>query len=188
MPVQASYIMVATLGPDGAGKTTLARALAAVLGPRGHASAPRAVVQDGLGAEVFEFHSATGRLYQLVDFADQAAEHALTASVPFHCGVLVVSVIDGVLPATVRSVAHARETGLRGLVVALARCELVDDPELLDLVEVEIRDLLSKYEFRGDDAPFVRCAAQAALHGDPRAGHGLDALVAALDRVVGPTG
>jgi elongation factor Tu len=153
----ARYTVVPLLGPDGVGKTSLLQALGAYVQRRdGLYVPPLRAVQN---ATVLDVRTARG-VFQHVDFASAAAEDALLGSSPFQGAVLVVSAADGVMPGTVRSLAHAREVGIPRVAVALTHCDTAADPELIDLVTMELRELLSKHEYAGerDDAP-VGCVA-----------------------------
>jgi elongation factor Tu len=95
--------------------------------------------------------------------------------------ILVVSAADGPMPQTREHVLLARQVGVPYIVVALNKCDMVDDPELLDLVELEVRELLSSYEFPGDDVPVIQVSALKALEGDPEWVAKIDELMAACD-------
>jgi elongation factor Tu len=170
------------IGPDGTGKTALAHAIAAYVQRRDGLGAPplRVVPTAASEALVVDVRGPRG-FYQLVDFASAAAEDALLGASPFQGALLVVSAVDSVQPGTQRSLQHAREVGLRRIVVALSKHDLVEDPELLDLVTMEIREQLTKYELDGgEQAPIVPVAALAALHGDDRRMSGVAQLVDAV--------
>ncbi|HAV61122.1 MAG TPA: elongation factor Tu, partial [Verrucomicrobiales bacterium] len=98
--------------------------------------------------------------------------------------ILVVSAADGPMPQTREHILLARQVGVPAIVVFLNKVDLVDDPELLDLVEMEIRDLLSKYQFPGDDTPIVRGSATAALAGKPEGEEAIANLLKAIDSFI----
>jgi elongation factor Tu len=98
--------------------------------------------------------------------------------------ILVVSAADGPMPQTREHVLLARQVGVPFIVVALNKCDTVDDPELLDLVELEVRELLSSYEFPGDDVPVVQVSALKALEGDDTWGGKIDELLAQVDAYI----
>ena len=98
--------------------------------------------------------------------------------------ILVVSALDSVMPQTREHVLLARQVGLNHIVVFLNKCDAVDDPEMLDLVEMEVRELLSKYKFNGDNAPIIRGAALPALQGDAKWEESIDKLLDALDSYI----
>ena len=90
----------------------------------------------------------------------------ITGAAQMDGAILVVSAADGPMPQTREHVLLARQVGVPYIVVALNKCDMVDDPELLDLVELEVRELLSSYEFPGDDIPVIQVSALKALEGD----------------------
>src|ERR687894_2319749 len=98
--------------------------------------------------------------------------------------ILVVSAADGPMPQTREHVLLARQVGVPSIIVALNKADAVDDPELLDLVELEVRELLSEYEFPGDDTPVVRVSALKALDGDPEWIPGITELMTAVDNYI----
>jgi len=108
----------------------------------------------------------------------------ITGAAQMDGAILVVSAADGPMPQTREHILLARQVGVPSIVVALNKVDLVDDPELLELVEMEIRDLLNKYQFPGDTTPIVRVCASKALAGDPDAEKGILDLIAAVDSFV----
>src|SRR6266542_1379328 len=105
----------------------------------------------------------------------------ITGAAQMDGAILVVSAADGPMPQTREHVLLARQVGVPYIVVALNKCDMVDDPELLDLVELEVRELLSSYEFPGDDLPVIRVSALKALEGDEEAEKGILELLEACD-------
>src|SRR5258708_4118734 len=99
---------------------------------------------------------------------------------------LVVAATDGPMPQTRENVLLAREVGVAYIVVALNKCDGVDDPELLDLVELEVRELLKSYQFPGDDVPVIRLSALGALNGEAKWEKQIDALMEAVDKSIPP--
>ena len=93
-------------------------------------------------------------------------KNMITGAAQMDGAILVVSAADGPMPQTREHVLLARQVGVPYIVVALNKCDMVDDPELLDLVELEVRELLSSYEFPGDDVPVIKVSALKALEGD----------------------
>jgi len=152
----AGYTVVPLIGPDGVGKTSLLQALGGHVQRREGLPAPplRAVQVGEATATVLDVRTERG-VFQHVDFPSTAAEEALLGGTPFQGALLVVSATDSVLPGTRRSLAHARELGIRRVAVALTRGDLVEDPEMVDLVTMEIRELLTKHQCDGDNAPVV---------------------------------
>jgi elongation factor Tu len=116
-----------------------------------------------------EYESAK-RHYAHVDCPGHAdyVKNMITGAAQMDGAILVVSAVDGPMPQTKEHILLARQVGVPAIVVFLNKVDLVDDPELLDLVELEIRELLNKYEFPGDDTPIVRGAALAALQAKRR--------------------
>jgi elongation factor Tu len=123
------------------------------------------VQAGGSSATVLDARTALGFL-QLVDFPSAAAAEGLLGATPFQGAVLVVSATDSVLPGTVDSLMLARRVGITRVAVALTKCDLVADPEMLDLVTMQIREMLSKYECSGDTAPVVQVSASPEYGGE----------------------
>ena len=123
------------------------------------------------------------RHYAHVDCPGHAdyIKNMITGAAQMDGAILVVSALDSVMPQTREHVLLARQVGLNHIVVFLNKCDAVDDPEMLDLVEMEVRELLNKYKFDGDNAKVVRGAALPALNGDAKWEKSIDELVAALD-------
>ncbi|QOV91754.1 elongation factor Tu [Humisphaera borealis] len=191
------HLNVGTIGHIDHGKTTLTAALSA----RSAARFPhvKAVSYDTIAksgtrrdetkiititAGHAEYESAT-RHYGHVDCPGHAdyVKNMITGAAQMDGAILVVSAADGPMPQTREHVLLARQVGVPKLLVFLNKVDLVDDPELIDLVEMEARDLLSKYGFDGENTPVIRGSALPALQspGDDTASAGVDALVAALD-------
>jgi elongation factor Tu len=108
-------------------------------------------------------------------------KNMITGAAQMDGAILVVSAADGPMPQTREHVLLARQVNVPAIVVALNKCDMVDDPELLDLVELEVRELLSSYEFPGDEVPIVRLSALKALEGDPEAKADILHLLEAVD-------
>jgi elongation factor Tu len=108
----------------------------------------------------------------------------ITGAAQVDGAILVVSAADGPMPQTREHVLLARQVGVPYIVVALNKCDMVDDEELLELVELEVRELLSEYEYPGDDLPVVRCSALGALNGDDGAAEMIQELMEACDTAV----
>jgi elongation factor Tu len=195
------HVNVGTIGHIDHGKTTLTAALTA----RSAHRFPKSVKSIGydevakggirrdasktvtvISAHV-EYESPM-RHYGHVDCPGHAdyVKNMVTGASQMDAAVLVVSAADGSMPQTREHILLARQVGVPQVVVYLNKVDLVDDPELLDLVEIEVRELLTKYGFAGDDAPVIRGSALPALRnpGDDLACASIDALVAALDEYV----
>src|SRR5205085_3167352 len=127
-------------------------------------------------------YSTDKRHYAHVDCPGHAdyVKNMITGAAQMDGAILVVSAADGPMPQTREHILLARQVGVPNIVVFMNKCDMVDDAELLDLVEMEIRELLSKYEFPGDDIPVIRGSAKKALEGDCEGG-GVYALVKAMD-------
>ncbi len=185
---------VGTIGHIDHGKTTLTASLLATLSKQGKATvksyadiAKGGTVRDDtktvtIAAAHVEYESDK-RHYAHVDCPGHAdyVKNMITGAAQMDGAVLVVSAADGPMPQTREHILLARQVGVPAIVVALNKVDLVDDPDLLELVEMEIRDLLNKYQFPGDTTPIVRVCASKALAGDPEAEKGILALVQAID-------
>lgn len=189
------HVNVGTIGHVDHGKTTLTTALLAVLAKKGLAEvktyadiAKGGTVRDAskivtIAVSHVEYESDT-RHYAHVDCPGHAdfVKNMITGAAQMDGGILVVSAADGPMPQTREHILLARQVGVPNLVVFLNKVDLLEDEELLDLVEMEIRELLSKYEFKGDDITVVRGSALGALEGKEFGVKSIEALVAALDK------
>src|SRR6266704_3342155 len=133
-------------------------------------------------------YSTAARHYSHVDCPGHAdyVKNMITGAAQMDGAILVVSAVDGSMPQTREHILLARQVGVPRIVVFLNKCDVADDVELVDLVEIEVRDLLSKYQFDGDNAPVVRGAAIKALRGEtgPLADEAILRLFAALDSFI----
>ena len=191
------HLNIGTMGHVDHGKTTLTAAITKVLADTDPA-ANRFVAFDGIdrapeeiqrGITIniahVEYETAT-RHYAHVDMPGHAdyVKNMITGAAQVDAAILVVSAQDGAMPQTREHVLLARRVGVPYLVVAMNKADAVDDPELLDLVELEVRELLSEYGFPGDEVPVVRVSALRALEGDPRWTASITELLAAVDDYV----
>ncbi|TCC58606.1 elongation factor Tu [Kribbella pittospori] len=191
------HLNIGTMGHVDHGKTTLTAAITKVLAERDPA-VNRFVAFDGIdrapeevarGITInishVEYETAT-RHYAHVDMPGHAdyVKNMITGAAQVDAAILVVSAQDGAMPQTREHVLLARRVGVPYLVVALNKADTVDDPELLDLVELEVRELLSEYGFPGDDVPVVRVSGLRALEGDPRWTAAIGELLDAVDTYV----
>ncbi|WP_437715333.1 elongation factor Tu [Sorangium sp. So ce448] len=191
------HVNVGTIGHIDHGKTTLTAALVKVQSKRNLAKAisyadiaKGGTVRDEtktvtIAAAHVEYESAN-RHYAHVDCPGHAdyIKNMITGAAQMDGAILVVSSLDSVMPQTREHVLLARQVGLNHIVVFLNKCDAVDDPEMLDLVEMEVRELLSKYKFDGDNAPVVRGASLPALQGDPKWEESIQQLLGALDSYI----
>ena len=191
------HLNIGTMGHVDHGKTTLTAAITKVLAER-DPSVNRFVAFDGIdrapeemqrGITInishVEYETAT-RHYAHVDMPGHAdyVKNMITGAAQVDAAILVVSAQDGAMPQTREHVLLARRVGVPYLVVALNKADTVDDPELLDLVELEVRELLSEYGFPGDDVPVVRVSGLKALEGDPKWTAAIGELLDAVDSYV----
>ncbi|MFV2177108.1 elongation factor Tu [Actinomadura sp. LOL_016] len=186
------HLNIGTMGHVDHGKTTLTAAITKVLAARGLASAvpfegiDRAPEERdrGITINIAHVHYSTAtRHYAHVDMPGHAdyVKNMITGAAQIDGAVLVVSAQDGAMPQTREHIVLARQVGVRHLVVALNKADMVEDAELLDLVELEVRELLSEYGFPGDDVPIVRVSGLRALEGDPYWTARVDDLLDAID-------
>ncbi|GAB3837132.1 elongation factor Tu [Kribbella italica] len=191
------HLNIGTMGHVDHGKTTLTAAITKVLAERdpslnsfvafdGIDRAPEEV-QRGITINIshVEYETAT-RHYAHVDMPGHAdyVKNMITGAAQVDAAILVVSAQDGAMPQTREHVLLAQRVGVPYLVVALNKADAVDDPELLDLVELEVRELLSEYGFPGDEVPVVRVSGLRALEGDPRWSASVGELLDAVDSYV----
>jgi elongation factor Tu len=193
---------VGTIGHVDHGKTTLTAALTKVSADNGwgtfvsyqdvaKASAAQGTRDDSKILTIATSHveySTAERHYSHVDCPGHAdyVKNMITGAAQMDGAILIVSAVDGPMPQTREHVLLARQVGVPRIVVFLNKCDVVDDAELLDLVELEVRELLTKYQFDGDNAPVVRGAAIQALRGEhgPLADEAILRLFAALDSYI----
>jgi elongation factor Tu len=194
------HVNVGTIGHIDHGKTTLTAALTKVAADKGWAKfisydeVAKASESQGRRDDTKILTIATShveystpkRHYAHVDCPGHAdyIKNMITGAAQMDGAILVVSATDGPMPQTREHVLLARQVDVPYLVVALNKVDMVDDPELLDLVELEVRDLLKSYGFPGDDVPVVRVSALKALQGDADALKGIEQLMDALDTYV----
>ncbi len=171
------HVNVGTIGHVDHGKTTLTAAITKVLAEKGYAESRRFDQIDnapeererGITIAISHVEYETDkRHYAHVDCPGHAdyVKNMITGAAQMDGAILVVSAADGAMPQTREHILLARNVGVPALVVYLNKVDMVDDPEMIDMVEEEIRDLLKKYEFPGDEIPFVRGSALKALEGD----------------------
>ena len=172
------HVNVGTIGHVDHGKTTLTAAITSVLAEKGFAQAKKydeidaAPEEKARGITINTAHveyETENRHYAHVDCPGHAdyVKNMITGAAQMDGGILVVSAADGPMPQTREHILLARQVGVPALVVFMNKVDMVDDQELLDLVEMEIRDLLTQYEYPGDEIPITKGSALKALEGDP---------------------
>ena len=184
---------IGTIGHVDHGKTTLTAAITKVLAEKGdaefvdYANIDKAPEERARGITINTSHveyETDNRHYAHVDCPGHAdyVKNMITGAAQMDGAILVVSSADGPMPQTREHILLARQVGVPAIVVYMNKVDQVDDPELLDLVEMEIRDLLSSYEFPGDEIPIVRGSALVTLeNGDPKIGH--DSIIKLMEEV-----
>ncbi len=171
------HVNIGTIGHVDHGKTTLTAAITQVLAKKGLSeirsfdSIDNAPEEKERGITINTAHveyQTAARHYAHVDCPGHAdyVKNMVTGAAQMDGAVLVVAATDGPMPQTNEHVLLARQVNVPQIVVFLNKCDMVDDPEMLDLVELEVRDLLSKYNFDGDNAPVIRGSALGALNGE----------------------
>jgi elongation factor Tu len=195
------HVNVGTIGHVDHGKTTLTAALTKVSADKGwgtkyipYDEVAKASESQGrrdatkiltIATSHVEYETSK-RHYAHVDCPGHAdyVKNMITGAAQMDGAILVVSAVDGPMPQTREHILLARQVNVPQVVVFLNKCDLVDDPELLDLVELEVRELLSKYDFPGDEAPVIRGSASGALKGDKQWVEKIDELYNALDTFI----
>jgi elongation factor Tu len=188
------HVNIGTIGHIDHGKTTLTAAITKVLHdkypdlnpftPFDEIDKAPEERQRGITISIAHVEYQTeARHYAHVDCPGHAdyIKNMITGAAQMDGAILVVAATDGPMPQTREHVLLARQVGVPALVVALNKCDMVDDEELIELVEMEVRELLSEYEFPGDDIPVVRVAAFPALNGDAKWGESVAELMQAVD-------
>jgi elongation factor Tu len=190
------HVNVGTIGHVDHGKTTLTAAITKVLAKnnpkiqfRSFDSIDNAPEEKARGITIATAHveyETKNRHYAHVDCPGHAdyVKNMITGAAQMDGAILVVAATDGPMPQTREHILLARQVGVPAMVVFLNKVDAVDDPELLDLVELEVRELLSKYEFPGDEIPVIRGSALNALNGDAEGEKQVDELMAAVDSYI----
>jgi elongation factor Tu len=189
------HVNIGTIGHIDHGKTTLTAAITKRQADKGLADftpfdqIDKAPEERERGITIAIAHveyQTDARHYAHVDCPGHAdyVKNMITGAAQMDGAILVVSAADGPMPQTREHVLLARQVGVPYIVVALNKCDMVDDPELLDLVELEVRELLSSYEFPGDDVPVIQVSALKALEGDETWGPKIDELMDAVDAYI----
>src|ERR1700760_4807731 len=190
------HVNVGTIGHIDHGKTTLTAAITKVLSKhnpkiqfRSFDSIDNAPEERERGITIATAHveyATPNRHYAHVDCPGHAdyIKNMITGAAQMDGGILVVSAVDGPMPQTREHVLLAKQVNVPYMVVALNKVDAVDDTELLDLVELEVRELLTSYGFPGDDIPVVRVSALGALNGEEKWEKSVDELMEAVDKYV----
>ena len=189
------HVNVGTIGHVDHGKTTLTAAITKVLAEKGQAtfrsfdSIDNAPEERERGITIAIAHveyETANRHYAHVDCPGHAdyVKNMITGAAQMDGAILVVSAADGPMPQTREHILLARQVGVPYIVVFLNKVDMVDDPELLELVEMEVRDLLNEYEFPGDDIPIIPGSALKALEGDPAEAENIMKLMEAIDSYI----
>ncbi|MFC4183928.1 elongation factor Tu [Saccharococcus thermophilus] len=189
------HVNIGTIGHVDHGKTTLTAAITTVLAKQGKAEA-RAYDQIDAAPEERERgitistahveYETDKRHYAHVDCPGHAdyVKNMITGAAQMDGAILVVSAADGPMPQTREHILLSRQVGVPYIVVFLNKCDMVDDEELLELVEMEVRDLLSEYDFPGDEVPVIKGSALKALEGDPQWEEKIIELMNAVDEYI----
>ncbi len=186
------HVNIGTIGHVDHGKTTLTAAITTVLSKAGgaeamdYASIDAAPEEKERGITINTAHveyETTNRHYAHIDAPGHAdyVKNMITGAAQMDGAILVVSATDGPMPQTREHILLSGQVGIEKLIVFINKCDMVDDAEMLDLVEMEVRDLLSQYGFDGDNTPFIRGSALKALEGDATYEAAINELMATAD-------
>ncbi len=189
------HLNIGTIGHVDHGKTTLTAAITQVLAKKGFSKALKydeidnAPEEKARGLTIAISHveyETENRHYAHIDCPGHAdyVKNMITGAAQMDGAILVVSAPDGPMPQTREHVLLARQVNIPAIVVFLNKCDMVQDPELLDLVEMEVRELLKKYKFDGDKAPIIRGSAMKALEGDAASEQAIMDLMKAVDEFI----
>ena len=190
-----AHVNIGTIGHVDHGKTTLTAAITTVLAQEGNAKAMDYAAIDAAPEEKergitintahVEYQTAT-RHYAHVDCPGHAdyIKNMITGAAQMDGAILVVAATDGPMPQTREHILLSRQVGVPYIIVFLNKCDMVDDEELIELVEMEVRELLNEYGFPGDDTPIIRGSALKALEGDPKWVPAIHELMDAVDNYI----
>ena len=190
-----AHVNIGTIGHVDHGKTTLTAAITTCLAKKGQAAAMDYASIDAAPEEKergitintahVEYQTET-RHYAHVDCPGHAdyIKNMITGAAQMDGAILVVAATDGPMPQTRDHILLSRQVGVPYIIVFLNKCDMVDDEELIDLVEMEVRELLNEYDFPGDDTPVIRGSALKALEGDPKWTPAIDELMEAVDTYI----
>ena len=186
------HVNIGTIGHVDHGKTTLTAAITKVLAGKGgaefvdYANIDKAPEERERGITINTSHveyQTANRHYAHVDCPGHAdyVKNMITGAAQMDGAILVIAATDGPMPQTREHILLSRQVGVPKMVVFMNKCDMVDDEELLDLVEMEIRELLNEYGFDGDNTPVIRGSALKALEGDPKYVESIEKLMDAVD-------
>jgi len=189
------HVNIGTIGHVDHGKTTLTAAISSVLASKGfgekrdYDAIDNAPEEKERGITINSSHieyQTANRHYAHVDCPGHAdyVKNMITGAAQMDGAILVVAATDGPMPQTKEHILLARQVGVPRIVVFMNKCDLVDDPEILELVEMEIRELLSANEYDGDNAPIIQGSALAALDGKPEGIEAIEKLMDAVDEYI----
>ena len=190
-----AHVNIGTIGHVDHGKTTLTAAITTCLAKKGQAAAMDYASIDAAPEEKergitintahVEYQTET-RHYAHVDCPGHAdyIKNMITGAAQMDGAIIVVAATDGPMPQTREHILLSRQVGVPYIIVFLNKCDMVDDEELIDLVEMEVRELLNEYDFPGDDTPVIRGSALKALEGDPQWTPAIDELMEAVDTYI----
>lgn len=189
------HVNIGTIGHVDHGKTTLTAAITTVLGKKGlanpqdYANIDAAPEERERGITINTAHveyETENRHYTHIDAPGHAdyVKNMITGAAQMDGAILVVSATDGPMPQTREHILLSRQVGVKHLIVFLNKIDLVDDNELIDLVEMEVRELLNDYDFPGDDIPVIKGSALKALEGDVEAEQAIDTLMKTVDEFI----
>ncbi|APZ30334.1 elongation factor Tu [Rickettsia conorii] len=189
------HVNIGTIGHVDHGKTTLTAAISTVLSKKGlaeakdYASIDNAPEERERGITINTSHveyKTANRHYAHVDCPGHAdyVKNMITGAAQMDGAILVVAATDGPMPQTREHILLSRQVGVPKMVVFLNKCDMVDDPDLLELVEMEVRELLSKYGFPGDEIPIIKGSALQALEGKPEGEKAINELMDAVDSYI----
>ena len=190
-----AHVNIGTIGHVDHGKTTLTAAITTCLAKKGQAAAMDYASIDAAPEEKergitintahVEYQTET-RHYAHVDCPGHAdyIKNMITGAAQMDGAILVVAATAGPMPQTREHILLSRQVGVPYIIVFLNKCDMVDDEELIDLVEMEVRELLNEYDFPGDDTPVIRGSALKALEGDPKWTPAIDELMEAVDTYI----
>ena len=192
---EKTHVNIGTIGHVDHGKTTLTAAITTVLASEGQAKAMDYAAIDAApeekerGITINTAHveyETTHRHYAHVDCPGHAdyIKNMITGASQMDGAILVVAATDGPMPQTREHILLSRQVGVPYIIVFLNKCDMVDDEELIDLVEMEVRDLLSEYDYPGDDTPIIRGSALKALEGDPQWTPAIHELLDTMDSYI----